>query len=125
MSKTETIHIDPADFANQIPRDTDTGENIYDENDVLRFLVDQINAAGVDISMAYQDREYGIMYRGQLDYFGISISSLDTPEGAVREGVTELSNILNDHADLKSWVEYLHGLYYLHIAADRNLQVKV
>jgi|LGVE01.1.fsa_nt_gb hypothetical protein len=119
MSKTETIHIDPADFANQIPRDTDTGENIYDENDVLRFLVDQINAAGVDISMAYQDHEYGIRYQGQLDYFAISISSLDTPEGAVREGMVGLSDLLNDHADLKSWVEYLHGLYYLHIAADK------
>lgn len=115
MAKSETIHIDPAKFADQIPRDTDTGEYFFEEGEVLKFLVDQMNEAGVDIAMIHQDYEYAIEYCGKLDYFSIGISSLDAPEVSVRAGMVELANLLNERSDLKSWVEYQHGLYYLHI----------
>lgn len=115
MTKAATIHIDPAKFADQIPRDTDTGEQYFEEGNVLKFLIDQMNVAGVDISMIHSDYEYGIMYRGKLDYFSMGVSSLDDPEVAVRDGMIELANLLNDREDLKSWVEYQHGLYHLHI----------
>jgi len=111
----KTINIDPAKFADQIPRDTTTGENIFNETDVLKFLIDQMNVAGEDISMIHQDHEIAIEYKGRREYFSMGISSLDTPEGAAREGMEELSNILNNDAKTESWVEYQHGLYYLHI----------
>jgi len=114
-SKAATIHIDPAKFKDRIPRDTDTGDYHFEEGEMLKFLIDQLNEAGVDIAMIHQNYEYGIEYCGKLDYFSIGISSLDTTEVAVRAGMVELANLLNDREDLKSWVEYQHGLYYLHI----------
>jgi len=114
-SKAATIHIDPAKFKDRIPRDTDTGEYYFEEGEVLKFLVDQLNRAGEDIAMIHQDYEYGIEYRGKLDYFSMGVSSLDTPEVAIQAGMVELANLLNNREDLKSWVEYQHGLYYLHI----------
>ena len=115
MTEKAPIHIDPAKFRDRVPRDSDTDEYIFTEDGVLKFLVDQLNEAGVDISMIYTDYEYGIEYCGKLDYFSMGISSLDNPEVAVRGGMIELANLLSSHADLTSWVEYQHGLHYLHI----------
>ncbi len=115
MAKSETIQIDPAKFADRIPRDTDTGEQYFKEGDVLKFLVDQLNVAGVDVSMIHHGYETGIEYRGEMDYFSMSVTSLNAPEVAAHTGLVEVANLLNDRADLKSWVEYQHGLYYLHI----------
>ena len=115
------INIDPEKFANQIPRDVVTGDQYFDEDDVLKFLVDEINVAGMDIAMIYKDHELGIEYRGKLEYFSMNISSLETPGFAARDGIVELANRLNDRKDLTSWVEYQHGLYYLHI--DEKIEV--
>lgn len=115
MAKAATIHIDPAKFADRVSKDADTGENIFSEGDVLKFLIDQMNEAGVDIAIIYHDHELAIVYHGKQDYFSMPIASLDAPEGTVKDGMVELSDMLNDREDLKSWIEYQHGLYYLHI----------
>lgn len=115
MTKAATIHIDPAKFKDRVPRDTDTGENIFDEGDVLKFLIDQMNEAGVDIAMIHHEYELAIEYQGRREYFSMPIASLDAPEGAVFDGMAELANMLNDYMGVESWVEYQSGRYHLHI----------
>jgi len=120
----EPINIDPAKFAEQIPRDPNTGEAYFGEDDVLTFLVDQINVAGVDIAMIYKDHELGIEYRGKRGYCSMNISSLETPEVAVRQGMVEMANLLNGRKEFTSWVEYTHKIYTLHIQHIDEVEVE-
>jgi hypothetical protein len=92
------IEIDPAAFADQVPTETGTGttEYIFDEADVLKFLIDAMNEARISISMIDHDHEIAIEYRNRREYFSMGIASLDAPEGAVVDGMAELSYILND-----------------------------
>lgn len=111
----KTICIDRARFAGQVPRDTDTGEHIFDENDVLKYLIDQLNGAGVGIAMIIDGHDPAIEYGGRRDYYSMPIASLDNPGVAVMDGMTELSAMLNDHDMINSWVSYQDGKSYLHI----------
>ena len=118
----KTIFIDPAKFKDRVPTGTGTGtvEYIFGEGDVLKFLVDQLNAAGVDISLIHHNHEIAIEYGERVDYFGIGISSLDAPETAIVEGMAELSDMLNDYEGIESWVSYKDGKHCLHIAESEE-----
>jgi len=118
----KTIEIDLAKFKDLVPTETGTGtvEYIFGEGEVLKFLIDQLNAAGVDISMIHHDHEHAIEYQGRRDYFSPGIASLDAPEGAVVDGTAELSDMLNDHEGIESWTSYKDGKHYLHIAESEE-----
>jgi hypothetical protein len=119
------IEIDPAKFADQVPRDTDTGERIFDESDVLKFLIDALNEARISISMINHDHGITIEYRGQWNYFGIGLASLDAPDSAVIYGMTELSYILNDREGIESWTAYGNGKHALHILRLPDAQTAI
>ena len=115
----KTICIDPAAFKDRLPVD-DAEAHIFDEGDVLKFLIDELNAAGVDIAMIHHAHEHAIEYQGQRDYFSMGIASLDAPEGAVEDGMAELADLLNDYAGVESWTSYQHGKHCLHIAESEE-----
>ena len=119
------IEIDPTIFADRVPRDTDTGEYIFDEADVLKFIIDRMNGAHINIAMINHDHELAIEYRGQRDYFSMGIASLDEPDGAVIDGMAELSYILNDHAGIESWTSYKNGKHALHIQRKPDLSTDI
>ncbi len=113
------IKIDPAAFAD-LMTDRETGDSIFGEVEVLKYLIDQLNAAGVDITMIHHDHELAIEYGGRRDYYSMPIASLDAPEVAVMDGMTELSAILTDHEGIESWVSYKDGKQSLHIAESEE-----
>ena len=115
------IEIDPAAFAVRVPHDTDTGEHIFDEADVLKFLIDRMNEAGADIAMIIHDHELAIEYQGQRDYFSMGITSLDKPDRAMIDGAAEISYILNDRTGIESWISYIAGKHALHILRKPDL----
>ncbi len=114
------IEIDPAKFAGQVPRDTDSGEHIFDEGDVLKFVIDAMNAAKISISMINHAHEIAVEYRGKRDYFSTGIASLDAPADAVIDGMAELSYILNDREGIDSWTSYKNGKHALHITRKHD-----
>ena len=115
--KEQTIFIDPTKFKDRVPTENGTGktEYIFDDGDVLKFLIDEMNEAGVDIAMIHQVHEHAIEYHGRRDFFGIGIASMDAPEDAVIDGMAELSDMLNDYEGTESWVSYKNGKHSLHI----------
>ena len=121
-----TIEIDPAKFADQVPQDIETCEPIFDEADVLKFLIDGMNEAKINISMINYDHELAIEYHGKRDFFSMGIASLDAPDGAVIDGMAELSYILNDREGIESWTSYRNGKHALHILRkpDTNSAIK-
>ena len=121
------VEIDPARFADQVPTENGTGtiEYIFDESDVLKFLIDQMNKAKISISMINHDHENAIEYRGRREYFGIGIASMDAPAGAVIDGMAELSYILNDYEDTESWTAYRNGKHTLHILRKPDVQTVI
>jgi len=114
----KAIEIDPAKFADRVPKDTDTGEYIFDEADVLKFLIDEMNAAKINIAMITHNHDMAIEYQGRREYFGMSIASLDLLDGAVIDGMAEISNLLNDQEGIESWTAYKNGKYALHIQRE-------
>jgi len=110
----DKVQIDPNTFRNSLKPAVE-GEHIFDEGDLLRFLVDTLNKAGIDIAKIQHDYEHAVEYGGQRDYFSVGVSSLDTPEDAVIGGMTELSNMLNNQAGIESWTSYKDGKHFLHL----------
>lgn len=108
----KTICIDPAKFKDRLQED-DTGEHIFSDEHILRFIVDQLNDAGLEIARFYHDCEYGIEYLGTRHYVGQHIE--DDPERAVVAAMEELSNELNSRNDTECWCTYQHGEHCLHI----------
>ena len=108
----KTICIDPAAFKDQLQED-DTGAHIFSDEHILRFIVDQLNEAGLEIARFYHDCEYGIEYMGTRHYVGLPIE--DDPERAVVAAMEELSNELNSHDDTECWCTYRDGKHCLHI----------
>jgi len=78
------IKIDPAAFADQVPKDPDSEESFFDEGNVLKFLIDAMNKAKISISMIRHAHEHAIEYQGRREHFSIGISSLDTPESGAK-----------------------------------------
>ena len=117
----KVIEIDSAKFADRVPRDVDIGEPVFDEADVLRFLIDGMNEAGADIAMIIYDHKLAIEYRGRRDHFSMGIVSLDAADGAVIDGMAELSYILNDRTGIESWTSYKNGKHALHIQQKPDL----
>ena len=119
------IEIDPKKFADRVPRDTDTGEHIFDEGDVLKFIIDALNAAKINISMVNHAHEMAIEYRGRRDYFSVGIASLDAPADAVIDGMAELSYILEDHEGIESWTAYKNETHTLHIKRKSGVRAAI
>lgn len=115
----KTICIDPAKFKDRLTP-TEDGEHIFGEADVLKFLIDQLNEAGVAISMIHHAHEHAFEYGGRRDYFSMGIASLDAPEDVVIDGMAELSDMLNDYPGIESWVAYKDGKHCLHIAESEE-----
>jgi len=112
------VEIDPNTFRNLLEPAMEgehIGERIFGEGDVIRFLIDRMNQAGLKVSMIRQDHETGIEYRGRQEYISLGVASLDTPEQAVVEGICELSYVLNDFEGVESYVSYLDGKHFLHL----------
>jgi len=122
MKRTHNIvEIDPAKFEAQVPKDPDADEWYFDEGDVLKFLIDQMNLAKINIAMINHDHEIAIEYRGRREYFSMGISALDNPEDAAIAGIKELSCILNDREDIESWTAYRNGKHALHILRKSDM----
>lgn len=118
------VEIDPAAFTEPIP--TENGiEYIYNEEDVLKFLIDQMNDARISISMINHAHELAIEYRGRRELFVIGIVLSDAPEAAVTDGMAELSYILNDYEDTESWTAYRNGKHTLHILRKPDVQTAI
>jgi len=112
------VRIDPTEFQirnrNSQP-DVAKEDCIFGEDDVIRFIIDRMNQAGLKISMIWQDHYTGIEYRGRQEYISIGAASLSTPEQAVIDGMHELSYALNDFEGIESFVSYLNGGHFLHL----------
>ena len=117
MNTHRTIEIDPSEFKDRVPSELADGkpEYYFDEGDVLKFLIDQMNAAKINISMILHDHELEIEYQGLRESFSMGISSLDAPETAVVDGMAELANVLNEYENIESWIAYKNGKHSLHI----------
>lgn len=118
-----TIPLDVSKFEEHLtPYDYDEGGlAVYavSEIDVLKFLIDEMNAAGVDITMTHHDFEPGVKYRGgEIGYFGINIQWMDSTHKALVQGMTEVANLLNEAENIQSWTEYQNAEYSLHIEED-------
>ena len=117
MNTHRVIEIDPAKFADRIPSELADGKQEYyfDEGDVLKLLIDQMNAAKINISMIFHDHDLEIEYQGLRESFSMGISSLDAPEIAVVDGMAELANVLNEYDNVESWIAYKNGKHSIHL----------
>lgn len=120
----KAVEIDPEAFADHVPIDTVTGEYVFDDADVLIFLIDAMNTAKINISMVNHDHGFGIEYMGKRDNFSIGIPSRDAPERAVVNGIAEISYIINDHKGIESWMTYMNGKFILSIEQQVIEQVE-
>lgn len=119
------VEIDPSKFADRVVYDPDIGEYIFDEGEVLKFLVDAMNAAKINISKINHNHTHAIEYRGRRDYFSMGIASLDAPAEAVIEGMAELSYILDDHDGIESWTSYKNETHALHILRKPDVRTAI
>jgi hypothetical protein len=100
------VSIDTGKFVETLVKDK--GELVFTEEDVYRFIIDSINAAGLDSELRYQDTDYSIIVGSEKAY--VSYFS-DDPAKALIETVRRLCDEINSSKTTASWMEYKNKEY--------------
>lgn len=109
-----TIDFSVEDMLKSIPkRNFSTEEEpIFFEKDIYKYIVDTLNAAGLDAEIRYQDTDHSIIVMGEMAYISVMI---ETSEQALTDTLEHLADELNSSESLESYLSYKNGKYSITI----------
>jgi uncharacterized protein YbcC (UPF0753/DUF2309 family) len=114
IGEQKKVQIDTEKFKETLEKiPNQDGYYIFDEN-VLKFITDQFNLAGLDTEFGYEDTDYFINVMGMKIWISI-LPYPDDPDKTLMKTVMNLSDEIGCNPNYKSWYSYKNNEHFFNL----------